>query len=266
LYSPQQSSSLGLSSLHQNSQSDTNPYGPPVQRSTGYTPDISQTDQYTPSAPRSAYDAYAAPQQNDHLRVASPGYTSDYGTSPPGNNYFSGLSAGPADHTYTPQQVLDQKPLSEDPLGRSTLAARNKPLAIFGFGGVILASFPGMANMDNETLGHSRTPSYGYASGRGQLWIRNISDVVSESALKTSETPFPGPLVLDPTTSKTAANDKKKKEAVLSYLNSRAKEIEMGLPYLKTSANQTRREQEGKFVLIRVLIAMVTGDGKLSGT
>lgn len=266
-YSPPQSSSLGLSSLHHNEQSNPNPYGPPIQRSTGYTPDTpQQTDQYNPSAPRSTYDPYAVPQQNDHLRVSSPGYTSDYGTSPPGNNYFSGMNAQPADHTYTPQQVLDQKPLSEDPLGRSTLAARNKPLAIFGFGGVILASFPGMANMDNETLGHSRAPSYGYASGRGQIWIRSISDVVSESALKTSETPFPGPLVLDPTTSKTAANDKKKKEAVLGYLNSRAEEIEKGLPYLKTSANSTRREQEGKLVLIRVLIAMVTGGGKLSGT
>ena len=265
-YSPQQSSSLGLSSLHHNEPSTTNPYGPPVQRSTGYMPDTSQTEQYTPTAARSAYDPYAAPQQNNLLRVASPGYASDYGTSPPGNNYFSSLNTRPADHTYTPQQVLDQKPLSEDPLGRSTLAARNKPLAIFGFGGVILASFPGMANVDNENLGHSRTPSYGYASGRGQLWIRSISDVVSVNALKTSETPFPGPLVLDPTTSKTAANDKKKKEAVLSYLVSRAEEIEKGLPYLKTSANSTRREQEGKLVLIRVLIAMVTGDGKMTGT
>lgn len=271
----QQPSSLGLSTLQHGGQNSTDAYAPPIQRSTGYMsetqarPHSQQIDQYAPPAPQSAYDPYAAPQNDinagSHLRVASPGYNSEYGTSPPGNNYFSSSASGPADHTYTPQQVLDQKPLSEDPLGRSTFDAQNKPLAIFGFGGVLLTSFPGMANADNETLSHARTPSYGYASGRGQVWIRTLSEVVSESALKSSETQFPGPLVLDPTSTKTAATDKKKKDAVLVYLNSRAEEIEKGLPYLKTSANSTRREQEGKLVLIKVLIAMVTGDGRLSG-
>lgn len=254
-------------------QSSVNPYGAPVQRSTGYMyeTESKRGDQYAPSHNQTPYDPYGAdvnqyaPNAETHLRVASPANPSDFGTSPSPANYFSSLNNGPADHTYTPQQVLEQKPLSEDPLGRSTLAARNKPLAVFGFGGVLLTSFPGVANADNEVLGHARTASYGYASGRGQIWIRPVSEVVSESALKSSETSFPGPLVLDPTTGKSAANDKKKKDAVLGYLNNRADEIEKGLPYLKTSANVTRREQEGKLALIRILIAMVLSDGKLSG-
>ena len=237
-------SSLGLSSLG-SSAPGQNTYDSP------YAPARPAADQYTPGA-------------DSHLRVTSPG--TEYGTSPPANNYFSALAAGPADQTYTPQQVLDQRPVSEDPLGRSTLAARNAPIAIFGFGGVLITAFPGIANVQNEAAGgHARTASYGYASGRGQLWIRNVSDLVSESALKSNETVFPGPLVLDPSSAKGAAGDKKKKEAVLAYLKARVEETEMGLPYLKTSANATRREQEGKLVLLRLLLAMIVGEGKLTG-
>jgi hypothetical protein len=72
-------------------------------------------------------------------------------------------------------------------------------------------------------------------------------------------------LVLDPSSAKGSAGDKKKKEAVLEYLKARSEEIEKGLPYLKTSANATRREQEGKLALLRVLVAMIIGEGKLSG-
>jgi hypothetical protein len=237
-------SSLGLSSLGSTAPGQ-NTYDSP------YAPARPAGDQYTPGA-------------DNHLRVASPG--TEYGTSPPANNYFSAIAPGPADQTYTPQQVLEQRPISEDPLGRSTLAARNAPIAIFGFGGVLITAFPGIANVQNEAAGgHARTASYGYASGRGQLWIRSVSDLVSESALKSNETVFPGPLVLDPSSAKGAAGDKKKKEAVLAYLKARVDETEMGLPYLKTSANATRREQEGKLVLLRLLLAMIVGEGKLTG-
>jgi hypothetical protein len=238
-------SSLGLSSLGGNIPSVTNAYDSP------YVPARS-ADQYTPGP-------------DTHLRVASPNYGTEYGTSPPANNYFSAMSSAPADQTYTPQQVLEQRPISEDPLGRSTMAARNAPIAVFGFGGVLITAFPATANSDNDTLGHSRTASYGYASSRGQLWVRSVSYLVSESALKSSETVFPGPLVLDPSSAKGTAGDKKKKDAVLEYLKARIEEIEKGLPYLKTSANATRREQEGKLALLRVLVAMVIGEGKLSG-
>ena len=242
-----ESSSLGLSSLGSSAPPRQDTYDSP------YAPARPAAEQYTPGA-------------DTHLRVASPGYGTDYGTSPPANNYFSAMESAPADQTYTPQQVLEQRPVSEDPLGRSTLAARNAPIAIFGFGGVLITAFPGMANAQNEAVGgHARTASYGYASGRGQLWIRSVSDLVSESALKSSETIFPGPLVLDPSSAKGAAGDKKKKEAVLEYLKARVEETEKGLPYLKTSANATRREQEGKLVLLRLLLAMIIGDGKLTG-
>ena len=170
------------------------------------------------------------------------------------------------DHTYTPQLVLEQRPVSEDPLGRATLAARNAPIAVFGFGGRLITAFPGLAE-DNavEDNDDGRTPAYGYASGRGKLWIRPVDEISSSSALRTSDTPFPGPLVLDPSSAKGAAGDKKKREAVLGYLEVRAKEIEQGLPYLKTSASQSRREEEGKLALVRLLSAMIIGNGKLSG-
>ena len=168
------------------------------------------------------------------------------------------------DETYTPQQVLDQRPVSEDPLGRSTMASRNVPLAVFGFGGVLVTGFPGVAEVESST-DQASLPSYGYASGRGQLWIRTMSEVASASALTPSANAFPGPLILDSATPKGAGGDKKKREAILAYLDSRADEIEKGLPYLKSSASHARREEEGKLVLIRLLTAMIRGDGKLSG-
>jgi hypothetical protein len=128
----------------------------------------------------------------------------------------------------------------------------------------MITAFPGLADDPNSPT-HVRKPSYGYASGRGQLWIRNVSELVAPSALSTNDTVFPGPLVFDVASPKSAANDKKKKEAVVKYLEARADEIEKGLPYLKSSASSARREEEGKLVLVRVLAAMILGDGRLSG-
>ncbi|WVR07153.1 hypothetical protein IAU60_004194 [Kwoniella sp. DSM 27419] len=212
-----------------------------------------------------AYDPYAP--TGGPARTASPAYSTGFGASPPLNNYFQSMHVDqPADPTYIPQQVLDQKPVSEDPLGRCTLAARNAPIAVFGFGGVLVTAFPGAAESGDFQKGHNRAPSYGYASGRGQVWIRNISEVAEPSAFQSDQAAFPGPLVFDATTPKGAAGDKKRKEAVLKYLDERAEEIEKGLPYLKSSANKARREEEGRLVLIRALKALVIGDGKLSGS
>lgn len=195
-------------------------------------------------------------------RVTSPEYGSSFGQSPT-FDYFQTHSSA-KDHTYVPQQVLEQRPINEDPLGRCTLAARNIPLAVFGFGGLLITAFPANAE-DVNALTHNRTPSYGYASGRGQLWIRKITDAISSSALKANEAVFPGPLISDASAAKGVAAEKKKKESVLAYLNTRAEEIEKGLPYLQSSAKAARREEEGKLVVLRLLTAMVTGDGKLSG-
>jgi len=167
------------------------------------------------------------------------------------------------DDTYIPQLVLEQRPVSEDPLGRSTTAARNIPLAVFGFGGILVTAFP--ATAEDSALGHSPSPSYGYASGRGQLWLRKVPDIVEDGALNADSAKFPGPLVLDPSLPKGAAGDKKKREEIMAYLILRAEEIEKGLPYLKSSASRARREEEGKLVLFRLLAAMIIGDGKLSG-
>lgn len=222
-----------------------------------------QSRSYDPYAPASQVP-FLHPDDGQPQRTLSPSYSSDYGISPPQPSYFQNMHAPPADTTYVPQQVLEQKPISEDPLGRSTLTARNTPLAVFGFGGVLITAFPAQADSD-RSMGHQRTPSYGYASGRGQLWIRTVSDLASTSALKPNDNVFPGPLVLDPSTPKGAAGDKKKREAITAYLQARAEEIEKGLPYLKSSANAARREEEGKLVIVKILSAMILGDGKLSG-
>jgi hypothetical protein len=230
------------------------------QASAGYQPST-----YQPSfvPPATSIAALSPPPADVYGRVASPAHTSEYGTSPAAPNYFQSMHAR-GDDTYVPQQVLEQRPIQEDPLGRCTLAARNLPLAVFGFGGTMITAFPGLADDPNSPT-HVRKPSYGYASGRGQLWIRNVSELVAPSALSTNDTVFPGPLVFDLASPKSAANDKKKKEAVVKYLEARADEIEKGLPYLKSSASSARREEEGKLVLVRVLAAMILGDGRLSG-
>lgn len=240
------------------------PYAPPRQSRSDMPPAVKTPSTHPP------YDPYglsssSKPSDSPYARAVSPSFMNEYGASPQTHNQYAPLHAPSSDETYVPQQLLDQRPVSEDPLGRCTLAARNAPLAVFGFGGVLITAFPALANLDNETLGHSRTPSYGYASGRGQLWIRNVPDIVSTSALKSNDSVFPGPLILDTAAAKGAVGDKKRKEAVLAYLQARADEIEKGLPYLKSSASAARREEEGKLVLVRLLAALVTGDGRLSG-
>ncbi|WWC70316.1 uncharacterized protein I206_104266 [Kwoniella pini CBS 10737] len=253
------------------SASDTSPkksqaYPPRTQ------PSRASTRSYEPSIyspPSNTKPLSIPPSSNPYApaRTASPSQNSGYGFSPPANNYFQPMhtASQSADDTYIPQQVLEQRPVSEDPLGRTTLAARNTPIAVFGFGGTLITAFPGAAESGDFHKGHSRMPSYGYASGRGQLWIRSISEVAAPTALKI-DSAFPGPLVFDSTTPNGAAGDKKKREAVLAYLNNRAEEIEKGLPYLKSSANKARREEEGRLVLIKILRALVIGEGNLAGS
>ena len=212
---------------------------------------------YAPSSSR-----LIDPSLEQHLSVQSPNHGNHLGSSSAPADYFR--STTQQDDTYVPQQVLEQRPISEDPLGRSTLAARNLPLAVFGFGGILITAFPAAAD-DSSAVGHMRTPSYGYASGRGQIWLRRVSDLVADSALRSQNVEFPGPLVFDPTSLKGVAGDKKKRDAVMAYLEKRAEEIEQGLPYLKSSASRARRDQEGKLVLLRLLAAMIDGDGKLLG-
>ncbi|WVW83755.1 hypothetical protein I302_105776 [Kwoniella bestiolae CBS 10118] len=290
-YAPYEPTQAGVIDLNeesynpssQNGDYSHNPYAPSAPgtsptKSHGYNhtsqPSRASTT-YEPSiySPPTATKPLGIPQASNPYapapaRTASPAYSAGFGISPPANNYFQPMHAPSqsTDDTYIPQQVLEQKPVSEDPLGRTTLAARNAPIAVFGFGGTLVTAFPGAAESGNFHKGHSRVPSYGYASGRGQLWIRSISEVAAPAALKSDLSSFPGPLVFDPLTPKGAAGDKKKREAVLGYLDARAEEIERGLPYLKSSANKARREEEGKLVLIKALKALVIGEGKLAGT
>lgn len=227
-----------------------------------------QTNQYQPSAP------LAIPSSDPYARTTSPQYGSELGSYQSQPSYFQAMHVDKADKgdtSYVPQQVLDQRPVSEDPLGRGSVQAKNIPLAVFGFGGAFITAFPALAEGEGSGgMGHSRAPSYGYASGRGRLWIRSIPDVVEASAIKAqSTTSFPGPLLYDsiPGTSKiVGAGDKKKKEAVLMYLENRAEEVERGLPYLRTSGAgagaRARREEEGKLVLLRLLAALIQEDVK----
>jgi hypothetical protein len=83
-------------------------------------------------------------------------------------------------------------------------------------------------------------------------------------ALSASSTPFPGPLFLDRKGG--AAGEKAKKANILSYLDTRAGEIEQGLGWLKGQSNVTKfRQEEGKGVLVRLLSVMIQNDGRLMG-
>lgn len=247
--------------------SDYNPYAPsktsPQQAFSSYMASPPTIGGALPGTRTSAYDPYAPKSAttgptND---LYAPGLDNAYGqraVSPPQPNYFQ--SMGPLDSTYVPQQVLEQRPVSEDPLGRCAPSAHNIPLAVFGFGGVLITKFPGSADDDVDA------PSYGYASHRGLIHIRPIAEVAETTALSTNSVSFPGPLVFDPATPKGAAGDKKRREAVLSYLSARTEEIERGLPYLKSNASVKRRDEEAKLVMMRILTALVEGDGRVFGT
>ncbi|WOO76626.1 COPII coat assembly protein sec16 [Vanrija pseudolonga] len=255
------------------------PYAPTHQRnvSAGFTPVSARTEEYSPYSPypgtqSNTYEPspYAPPSNNNATeglyspaldpygpRTVSPQAT--FGPSTQQPNYFQ--PTGPADPTYVPQQVLEQLPVSEDPLGRCTPAARNVPIATFGFGGVLVTAFPGGAEADSPADG----AVYGYGSHRGRVTIRPVEEVAEKTALGSNETVFPGPLVFDTSAPRGAAGEKKKREAVLTYLTTRADEIERGLPYLKLSASAARREEEAKLVIVRVLTAFIQGNGRVFG-
>lgn len=257
-YSPYGPSSSPKKASHS---ADYSPYGPSTspQKSThglSAPPALNRSASYEPSpyepspyaAQKSADPTFSPMNPYDDVRTATP----------PSNNYFGRASS--MDATYVPQQVLEQRPVSEDPLGRCSPTARNVPIARFGFGGFLVTAFPGTGDDSADA------PSYGYASHRGLVTLRPVPEVVESSALTTSTVQFPGSLVHDPSTPKGAAGDKKRREAVMSYLMSRAEEIERGLPYLKTSANKKRRDEEAKLVILRLLTALVEGDGRFFGT
>ncbi|EIW70788.1 hypothetical protein TREMEDRAFT_61295 [Tremella mesenterica DSM 1558] len=270
-----QSSSLGLQHHAPHEPPQPVPQSRPYQP---YLPTSDTTSSYAPQPSRhSPAPSYGQPQSYEPspYSVYAPSMTSptqsqprpisDYSTSP--SLAFSPVQQRTSfDEAYVPQQVLEQRPVSEDPLGRCSLIARNIPFAVFGFGGTVITAFPATADGEAPGLGHNRTMSYGYASGRGKVWLRNITELVPPSVLKISETPFPGPLLLDPAVPKGVAGEKKKREAIVGYLEARTEEIERGLPYLMSSASRARRKQEGKLVLVKLLAAMMLGEGRLLGS
>jgi hypothetical protein len=256
-----------------------NPYAPSAgiatagQISEAYTAAIahppaqsSYDSPYGPPAGTTNNNGYA-PTADPYARTESPVQSTDYNSSAPDTGSY--FQSAPGDTSYVPQQVLEQRPVSEDPLGRGSVHAKNVPLAVFGFGGVLVTSFPAQATEQEDAQrgkGHARAPSYGYASVRGKVWIRGVADMASSSSIKNDDgLVFPGPLLYDAATKGVAA-EKKKREALTAYLEARADEVERGLPYLKSASSsggaKKRREEEGKVVLIRVLAAMLLDEGK----
>jgi hypothetical protein len=223
----------------------------------------------------SAGDPYAPSQHNRHSITEIPGYGSyssshnPYGHEvglhknlPPVYDQSGGqdLLAHRTQPLYAPSPSLLG---SNDPLGRT---AARVPVFSFGFGGKLVTCFHGSSvlNTGFDVALSSRKSM--------DIHIRVLNMIIPESALDTSTALFPGPLFSDPGTPTTSlvrtgsfAQIKAKKARLLKYLDERTAEISQGIGYLHPASGD-RRKAEGKFVLVRLLKAMIENDGRLSGT
>lgn len=232
------------------------PAVPPVQHPSSYTPGV-PAEMYAPRR-----DSRATKEQGDSSDYeGSGGYTSRY-------NYPSVDPYQPGGNSSTPAAYV---PVSGgvDPLGRHDSRA---PIISFGFGGRLVAAFPGVSEMTggfDVSLGRKAAP----------IHLRTLHKVVPESAVESSSAVFPGPLFSDPgsptkglvSVGVGGSGAKTKKAALIKYLGERAEEIERGLGYLAVDAGTApgpseRSKAEGKLVLVTLLKIMVENDGKLSGT
>lgn len=164
---------------------------------------------------------------------------------------------------YAPQ---DSFTLADDPLGRASEKFKRVPIFSFGFGGKICVAYPILGTGRGAYGGGVLNEAAVEGDGR-TVWVKPLNEIVPESALKASTTPFPGPTFLDPATPKSTAGAATKKAAVLAYLDARATETEHSLGWLRGKGDDRRfRAEEGKAVLMRLLAVMVANEGRLMGS
>ncbi|KZS99244.1 hypothetical protein SISNIDRAFT_448107 [Sistotremastrum niveocremeum HHB9708] len=163
--------------------------------------------------------------------------------------------------TYSPYAPSPSLLGSNDPLGRTSARV---PVFSFGFGGKVATCFHS-----------SQVTSTGFDVAMSShqaktLQIRSLNQIIPASVLESSTAVYPGPLFADQGTLssglvRTGATSaaKAKKAAILKYLDERAVEVEQGLGY-NTSGQPGRGAAEGKLILVRILRALVSLDGKLN--
>ncbi|KAJ6502501.1 Sec23-binding domain of Sec16-domain-containing protein [Mycena sanguinolenta] len=152
---------------------------------------------------------------------------------------------------------------ANDPLGRTSSRA---PVFSFGFGGKFLTCFHGASANTGFDVALSSRNSTG-------ITVRQLNQIIPQSALEVSSATFPGPLFSDPGTPTTglvrtttaSSQSKAKKARIVKYLTDRAEEISQGIGYLHAGSTEGR-SAEGKLVLVKLLKVLVENDGKLSGT
>ncbi|KAJ7632637.1 Sec23-binding domain of Sec16-domain-containing protein [Roridomyces roridus] len=130
---------------------------------------------------------------------------------------------------------------ANDPLGRTSSRA---PVISFGFAGKLLTCFHGASMNTGFDVALSSRNSTG-------IHIRQLNNIIPQSALEVSSATYPGPLFSDPGTPTTGLT--------------RAAEISQGIGYLHAGSIEGR-QAEGKRVLVNLLRVLVENDGRLSGT
>lgn len=252
------------------------PYAPKPQASVhmpAYTPSIPPTSTTAPYG-NPTLDTYTPYSVDQHLPYApSPSYgVPIQGDVPAPSKQAGSVPVGPFGHSpintltpsaYDPVDAISMNHLEEDPLARSSPAARRVPSVSFGPNGTLVVAF--QRDLQEETSVQNTSLAYGDDSKGLPVHIRRLADSLPPPVELSGLTPWPGPLLSDPQASKTSAAEKKKRDAVNAFLAERIQEIESGLPYLTASGKDvvTRANQEAMMLLYQVAQLMLKHDGKI---
>lgn len=222
-------------------------------------PYVPQASSYEPSpylpqtSPEAPFDPYAQPAY-EQPEVAPPAPVQRYSPAMEDNGYGPSASQlDPYEHTAFSERSRTTSPASAtarsngpDPLGRDR---RTLPVVSFGFGGKLVTCFPS----SNFSTFSATTPVVSVRSS----WPEMVEEDV-----------FPGPLYLDSGWNK--AVQAKKRKDVVGWLERRIEERGKVAMYAAAAstdeAEVKRREATDRGVLLRLLKALIEGEGKLSGS
>lgn len=251
-------------STHQKSQADSARQS--LAGDSTVSPKPSIVDRYAPRPAVSADDTTARPQ---------PAQTSTPLLDPTSRPPISSMTSSIYDHAppiqppvpqqrsvYDPINTTDDYTPESDPLGRGSETARRVPCASFGTTGQLLLVFP--SSEEDRRADQSGAAGYGFSSAGRTVQLRNLATTIPSTVGSSSTVVFPGPLLFEGGSTKTAASDKKKREQVEKYLAERIEELEVGLPYISSAKHDLseRNKEEAKILLLRIIQKIVQNDGK----